>query len=225
MAAAVPLALSGGQAIFGAIQNHKANKALKAAQAERSGMLTGATGATNSLQQSGNQLTQSGMGAVNPALGYYQTLLGGNRAAMAGATAGARGAITDQYRGAERSIEQSGARGAGADQLRGDLLRDRTSKISGLTTGVQPMAAEALSGIGSNLIGQGGNRLQGAGGLWGSLLGNSQRNVGDMQQRADTTGAQFGSSLFDVLGGLSKMKFGKGGGSSIPGGFVGPMQY
>ena len=163
MAAAVPLALSGGQAIFGAIQNRKANTALKAAQAERSGMLTGATGATNSLQQSGNQLTQSGMGAVNPALGYYQTLLGGNRAAMAGATAGARGAITDQYRGAERSIEQSGARGAGADQLRGDLLRDRTAKISGLTTGVQPAAAEALGGLGSHLIAEAMTTIQGLG--------------------------------------------------------------
>lgn len=231
MAAAIPVGIMAGKAIYGAIQKHKADKALKGAQAERQGMVRQASGVGNALQTSGTNLTDTGMKqGVNPALNYYNTLLGGNRAQMGLATAAPRAEITDQFRGAQRSLEHSGVRGAAGDQAKADLIRDRTAKIAGLTTGVQPNAAAALGTMGTAITGQGGQRLANAGQLWSNLTGYSQENQQDAAGRADTANAQFGSSLFDLISAGGKMATDKWGGapaqSSVgpySGGYRGPI--
>jgi hypothetical protein len=224
MAAAIPYGIMGGQAIYGWIKNRQAAKQEQQARAQEQQMLTGATGVSNQLTQSGTNLTAQGMPGAQQAGSYYSTLLGGNRAQMAEATAGGRGAITDQYRGAERSLERSGIRGATGDLAKAELSRDRVGKIAGLTTGVQGQAANNLADLSTNLVGQGGNRLGAAGSIWSGLLGNRTSARYDAEGTHQATSAAFGRTLFDLLSmaGTSIGSKGKGV-SGLPGGTSGPF--
>lgn len=213
MAAAVPVAIMAGQAIYGYVKNRQAKKAQQKAEAERGVALGGAQQVSDQLTQSGTGLTNMGLGPTAQGLNYYQTLLGGNRARMAQATAGTRAAITDQYRGAETSLEHSGLRGAAGEQARAELNRDRAARISGLTTGVQPTAAAAVTDIGTNLLGQGGQRLGAAGQLWSGLLGQGTLNRNYADANAQQSGKDFGSSLFDIASAAYGM-YGSGRGAS-----------
>lgn len=192
---------------------YKTGKAASAAQKASEAQMGQAAGLGNQQaalagreENRANQLFQTGMPQAMSAGNYWQTLLGGNRAAMAQATAGPRGALTDQYRGAERGLERSGIRGGARDLATAQLSRDRAGQIAGLTTGVQPGAAANLAGLGTSLIGAGtqnlglaSSTLGGAGSLFGHLAGLGQQGYQFQQGRSDEANAALGRSLFELL--------------------------
>lgn len=210
----------------GWLAGKKAQSSAQQRSPEELAALNAATGAGQGLMRQGSILTGTGLPAVQSSLGYYGTLLRGNRAAMSEATAGPRAALTDTYRGAERSLERSGVRGATRDLASAELSRDRAGKIASLVTGVQPGAASALSDIGTNLVGQGNTAFSNAGNLFSGLLGEGFANRKYARSEGEKAGSSIGSFLFDILSG-----FGKGGGggggmyapntSSTPGDFIG----
>lgn len=170
-----------------------------------------ATAASSQIAQQqlglANRLLASGMPKVDAASGYYNTLLRGDRSAMRQAVAGPTAALTDQYRGAERSLERSGVQGGVRDLAKAELSRDRANSIAQLTTGQQGKAAASLADLGTNLIAGGGTNLSGAaetaGGVMRSKIGASQFQYGADQQ----TGAAVGSLIFDILrGGMGGWK-------------------
>ena len=224
LAPALPWIIKGGAALAGVIGGRKAQSSAMQRSPEEQAALGGATNTANTLTTTGTQLTGAGMGAVNPALSYYQTLLRGSRGAMANATAGPRGAITDTYRGAERGLEHSGVQGAGRDLATAELGRQKAGQIAGLTTGVQPAAAAALSDLGTNLTSQGGQQSNAAGSIWSSLLGQGNANRQYGRAEGEKAGTSIGGLLFDVLsstiGKGKKPTFGMPG---LPGGQAGPF--
>ena len=224
LAPALPWIAKGGALLGGWLGGKKAQSSAMARSPEEQAAIGGAQGAAGSLGRMGSSLLSGGQQTIGQGVGmlgnagnYWQTLLGGNRAAMAQATAGPRGALTDQYRGAERGLERSGLRGATRDLASAELSRDRASKIAGLTTGVQPMAAEQLSGIGGQLgqlgMGQAGLGVGAAGqgaSIWTRLLGEGSENRRYGRAEGEKAGTGIGSLIFDILSGF-------GGGGKTPG--------
>lgn len=206
LAPALPWISKGAAIVGGFLGGRKAQSSAQKRSPEEAMAMQGAQGAAGDLSQQGHTLTNTGLPAVNSATNYWQTLLGGNRAAMGVATAAPRAAITDQYRGAERGLERSGVRGGVRDLLKGEMSRDRAGDTARLTTGVQPMAAEQLGTLGSNVLGQGTNALGNAGNLWGGLLGEGFRNRVYARQEGEHAGGSLGSMIFDILGGLGGKK-------------------
>jgi hypothetical protein len=206
LAPAVPWIIKGGSLLGGWLAGRKAQSSAQQRSPEELQALTSATSAGNSLLQQGQQFQKLGLPAVQSGMGYWDTLLRGSRSAMAGATAGPRGAITDQYRGATQNLEHSGIRGAARDQATAELNRDRVGKIAGLTSGVQPGAAQQLSGLGSGLIEQGGSQMNAAGGLFSGLLGQGAANRQYARSEGEKAGTGIGSFLFDILSSDFKKK-------------------
>jgi hypothetical protein len=120
---------------------------------------------------------------------------------MSQATAGARAGVTDIYRGAERGLEKSGVRGAQRDTAKAELGRQRASQIAGLTTGVQPFAAQQLMGIGSEQLGTGAPMLGQAGDIYTNLLGQGSANRQYARGEGEKAGTGFGGLLFDIMSG------------------------
>lgn len=219
LAPAIPWIIKGGAALGGALLGKKAQSSAMQRSPEEQMALGGAQTAAGALGEQGKTLTNLGLPAVSQSTDYYQTLLRGSRPAMAMATAGPRAAITDVYRGAERNLDRSGIRGAQRDVAEAELGRQRASQISGLTTGVQPYAADALNRTGMGLLGQGTSALQGVGSIWSNLLGQGAENRQYGRQEGEKFGGSMGSLIFDILNGTIG-KFGKGGGSGLLGGGV-----
>lgn len=213
MAAAIPYGVMAGQAIYGYIKNRQAAKAAKVAREQEQQAYGGAQGVSNQLTQSGTALTNMGLPGTQQVSSYYSTLLGGNRAQMSLATAGPRGAINDQYRGAENSLERSGIRGAQGDQAKAELNRDRAGRVAGLTSGVQPAAAASLADLSTSLMAQGGNRLGNAGSIWSRLLGNRADAARGAEGTQQQTSAALGRTLFDILSYTYGQYGGKGAGT------------
>lgn len=216
LAPAMPWILKGGAAVGSALLGRKSQSMAQARSPEEQQALSGAQGAAGGMQRTGQGLVNAGqttvnqgLGNVNQAAGYWSTLLGGNRAAMSQATAAPRAGITDIYRGAERGLERSGVRGAARDVAKSELNRDRASKIAGLTTGVQPMAAEQLGGLGTSIadIGgrtsaTGGDLLQSSGNLYSSLLSQGAANRQYARGEGEKAGGSIGGFLFDIISGM-----------------------
>lgn len=233
LAPAVPWIAKGASLLGGWLGGRKAQQSAMARSPEEQSALTGAQGAAGQLGGYGRSLFGQGQQAFGqgvPMLGqagnYWQTLLGGNRAAMSQATAAPRAALTEQYRGAERGLERSGLRGATRDLAMANLSRDQASKVAGLTTGVQPMAAQQLAGVGESL---GGLGLQssglgigaagGAGNIFSRLLGEGFENRKYGREEGEKAGKSIGSLIFDILGGLGK------GGLKLPKSKVGLPKF
>jgi hypothetical protein len=201
IAPAIPLIIQGVGAIAGHYAGKKATaNAMKRSPEEEKALQGGQQTGQESLDTAGGLMKQ-GRPMIDDAGSYYKTLLHGNRAAMGLATAAPRAAITDAYRGADRGLQQSGLRGAAKDVQSGEMQRQRAGQIAGLTTGVQPAAAEALGNLGTettrtatplyntagnvftNLLGQGaGNReyARGEGTKAAEQVGNITRTAGDL---------------------------------------------
>jgi len=210
--AALPWIIKGGSALAGMIASKKAqSSAMKRGPEEQVG-LTGEQQAAGQLRQQGGELVGEGRATLEQPTNYWSRLLGGNRAQMAQATAAPRGAITDIYRGAERGLERSGVRGAQRDVASAELNRQQAGQIAGLTTGVQPAAAGALTDIGAGQISQGAPMIGQAGGLYANLLGQGAQNRRYGREEGEKTGSAIGSMLFDVLSGKigEKVAGGKG---------------
>jgi hypothetical protein len=209
-------------AIGGMIGGKKATASAQKRSPEEAMALGGAQGAGTALAGQGKSQFDLGTSMVNQGqatlagpTSYYQKLLGGNRALASQAVAAPRGAITDVYRGAERSLEQGGVRGAARDVAKGELGRQRAGQISSLLTGVQPGAAEALTGIGQTQTGQGaGVAGQGigatgqAGNVFAELLGQGAENRQYARQEGQNFGSSFGGLIFDLLKGVGGKKGG-----------------
>lgn len=226
-----------GSTIAGGLLGKKAQSSAMTRSPEEQAALGGATDAATGMQQGGASLLKQGQAATGMGLdtlsqptSYWSKLLGGNRASMAQATAGARGSITDIYRGAERGIDRSNIRGAQRDVAKSDLNRDRAGKIAGLTTGVQPAAAESLAGVGNNMAqigtsmsGQGGQLQQGGGNLFSNLLGQATNNRQYGRQEGEKSSSHIGSFLFDILSGTlgGKAKIPSIGGKNYGSGMAG----
>jgi len=226
LAPALPWIAKGGAALGGALLGRKAqSSAMKRSPEEMVG-LTGAqqgaaglgkTGGT--LLKTGQSTVQSGLNTLQQPANYWSRLLGGNRASMAQATAGARGSITDIYRGAERGLERSNVRGAQRDVASGELNRQRAGQIAGLTTGVQPAAAQSLADIGGQISGIGlsttatGGELAGkSADIFQNLLGQGYQNRRYGREEGEKASKSIGSFIFDMLSGIG----GKKGGGGIP---------
>ncbi len=203
LAPALPWLVKGlqiaGPVLGGLLGGKKAQSSAQQRSPEEQAALAGAQGAGGALMNQGRRLTDMGLPALQSGMSYYQTLLSGNRSAMAGATAAPRGGITDAYRGATRNLDQSGIQGAARDVATADLNRDRTARIAGLTSGVQPAAADALMGGGASLVGEGNQSFGNAGSIWSGLLGQGQQNRVYARQEGEKAGKGIGGFLFDIL--------------------------
>jgi hypothetical protein len=195
-----------GTSIFGAIMGHKSRKATDAASAQ-------AGNAFGQLQGQSGQLFNQGLPMAQNAGGYFNTLLRGNRAAMSQAVAGPAAQITDNYRGAEKSLEHMGIRGGEAATARAEMSRDRASQVAGLTTGVQPMAAQALGNLGTNLIGQGQTGLAEAGSGYSNLMRNRLASQGQAYDQNTSAGEGIGRSIGEMI----TVHQNKSGGGGLPG--------
>jgi hypothetical protein len=193
------LAMRGGSALFGALMSRQAQKSAMKRSPEEMAALAGMQGNADQLTAGGSSLLERGMPRTDQAGAYWSTLLNGNRSQMAMATAGPRAQITDIYRGAESNLERSGVRGAARDVAAAELGRDRASKIAGLTTGVQPMAAQALAGIGSDETRMGAGMLGSSGNMWSNLLGEGFENRQYGRKEGEKFGTSMGRLIFDML--------------------------
>jgi hypothetical protein len=205
MAAAIPFAIQAGGALVG---HFAAKKAAKAAQAraqarspEELAALNQVSGAAGALGQQGSALFGQAMPGLSQASNYYATLLSGNRAAQQQATAAPRAAIGDIYRGASRGLERSGLQGAQRDTAQAELTREQAGRLAGLTTGVQPMAAEALAGLSGQMAGLGTQATGAGGNLYAMLLGQGQQN----RQQAVGVGTQAGHGAANTIGQLAAL--------------------
>lgn len=199
-------AIQAGAAIGGHFFGKRAEKGAMKRSPEEQVALGGAQKSGQALQQTGGELVQEGRQTLQQPLNYWQRLLGGNRPQMAQATAGARGAITDIYRGAERGLEKSGVRGAARDVQKGELNRQRASQIAGLTTGVQPMAAQQVAGIGGEQLGTGAPMLGQAGDIYTNLLGQGAQRTQYARGEGEKAGSAAGGLIFDVMSGFGGKK-------------------
>lgn len=210
LAPAMPLIVKGGAALLGGMLGKKAQSSAMKRSPEEQTALTGAQGAAGNLATTGAGMTETGQATQRPATSYFDTLLRGNRASMAQATAAPRAAITDVYRGAERGVERSGVQGAARDVQTGELNRQRASQLSSLVTGVQPAAAEALTGIGQQQTSQGIGATGNAGSIYGGLLPQGAANRQYAREEGEKAGKGIGGLLFDVasggFSGLAKKK-------------------
>lgn len=230
LAPAIPWIVKGGSLLGGWLAGRKAEKSAMQRSPEEQQALTGAQGAAGLLGRYGGQLFGAGqqtlgqgVGQLGTAGNYWDTLLRGSRAAMAQATAGPRAALTEQYRGAERGLERSGLRGAVKDLASANLSRQRAGQIAGLTTGVQPAAAQGLADIGSQLGNLGLNTTQlGLGSteaganIWQRLLGAGFENRKYGRAEGAAANKNIGSLIFDILsgggGGKETPRYGEPGG-------------
>jgi hypothetical protein len=196
----VPLAIMAG----GAIISHYAAKSAAAAAAKRSpeeltaqgGAQTGAA----KLQTAGSAALDTGAETQRPATTYYDTLLHGNRAQMSQAVAAPTAKITDVYAGATRNLEQSGVRGAQKDVASADLAKNRASAISGLVTGVQPVAANALTSIGETQQARGASMVASGNNTYSNLLGIGQANRVQSNKAGTDAAASVGALATSAAG-------------------------
>jgi hypothetical protein len=202
-----PLIGQGAGIVGGIYAGKQATKSAMARSPEEQFALSGAQG----LAGEGSAMARELMGQSRPYMqqagNYYSTLLRGNRAAMQQAIAGPTAQITDVYRGAERGLERSGVRGAARDVAAGDLARARASQIAGLTTGVQPAAAEALAKLGTDYLSAVGPLYGTSANLYSDLLRQGALNRAYGREEGEKTGAAIGGLIRDVGG----IRFGKGG--------------
>jgi hypothetical protein len=145
----------------------------------------------------GGGLFNVGSPAYTQALNYYRRLLGGARPAITEAIAPEAQAITDIYKGAERSLEAGPLRGGAREAAGAELARARTGAIAGLPAQARQAAAQAAGGLGLSGAQAGLAAEQAGAGLFGQVLGAEQANRLAAIQAAQ---AQQGLGLEAALG-------------------------
>ena len=183
----------------GALSGHFGSEAAQRRSPEEEVALRGQQGAAGSLLGAGTGLLAEGRLPLQQATSYYGTLLRGNRGALAQATAAPAGQIRDLYAGAERGLERYGRIPTGA--ARAELARERAGKLAGLVSGVQPGAASALAGIGSDVTRTGLGAMGQAGSLYSGLLGQGFGNRVYGRAEGQELGVGLGGLIFDLLRG------------------------
>jgi hypothetical protein len=201
-AGVIPAATAAGTGLASLLGLHSADAAQQAAM-NRYNTAAGRVSdfATNTLVPRGTGLANFGQQGVNQAAGYYSALLGrGGRSAMQAAVAPAAANISENYAGAERAIAP-GDRSGTASMQRAELERQKVGQIARLTAGQQAPAAAALTNIGQTATSQGLGALEGAGSLYGSLVGPAAGLAG----QANTQAAQSREGIGAGAGGILQL--------------------
>lgn len=220
---AVPALIMAGGSAIGSIAANKARKSATQQAAQRSpeeqalfakqGQL-----ADQSLAQ-GQQAFGTGMGQLRSTIDYYRTLLDGSRAARMNAVSGETQDVAQAYQGADVAAGKN-LRGGERDQAMAENSRAKAGQISRLVTGVRPGAAQALSGIGSGLVGAAQGFEGQAGNIQGNLLGNSTDNRMQANQAGDKAAERTGAAIGNITGLLAGQSWGRGGSqASTPSGW------
>ncbi len=148
------------------------------------------------LQQNQFGLTkqQTGLGnaALSPATQYFQSLLQGGQAARL-ATSPMAQLIGQTGQGAQRAIQAGTPRGGEQNLALAQNRIGTAGQISNLYTGVQPMAAQGLAGIGGQYLGSSASMNPNAN------IGAAQGQYGLSQQMAGQGVGGFGSLLYNSL--------------------------
>src|SRR5229473_227898 len=169
------------------------------------------------LQQNQFGLTkqQTGLGnaALSPATQYFQSLLQGGQAARL-ATSPMAQLIGQTGQGAQRAIQAGTPRGGEQNLALAQNRIGTAGQISNLYTGVQPMAAQGLAGIGGQYLGSGAGLNPNAN------IGAAQGQYGLSQGLASQAGGGFGNLLYNSLKKLGPSAA-SGGGGGLGGGKVG----
>ena len=122
-----------------------------------------------------------GQSAINPAINYYQGVLAGGpqaQQAVAPAAQQISQVYSQQQKNEQNLLPQGGERNLALAQL----PIQRAGQIASLYQGVQPAAAQALSGIGTNLLGLGGQAGQGLVGYQGQQNAQKGAALGGLGQ-------------------------------------------
>ena len=210
------IAIAGGSAAWQGYQSHKANKqaAKQGEMLNENARIQQAAGRPLLAQGQRTMMGPGAGGALNPdfeqSAGYFRNILSGDRAAAAGALAPDIAAITDNYRGAERSA-QANLRGGTRDLAMAELNRDRVGKTAGLRAALRPGAATALGDIGRfrtttglNQVNQGAGLLAGAVPPLSNVYSGLSNNAMQQGAYANQAGSAFGNILIDILKGQQK---------------------
>ena len=197
---AVPAIIGAGGAIGSALLgSHAASSAMQMSPQEQAAY-TSQTNLANQMQGQGAQLFGKAMPALTNTLNYYQTLMGkGGRTAAYAATAPAAENVSSVYGGAANNLLRSGVQGGERDTALADLNREKAGQMSRLVTGVQPMAAQGLAGLGTSLLGGAGSFEGGASGIYGNqtAMGAANRKLG--LQAGGQTSAGFGGLIAQLM--------------------------
>lgn len=227
-AAAVPAISLGAQYFLNRGANKRTDTALNTATTGLQKSATDLSGygdklastASPVLGQAQKSLASAGT-AYDQVGSYLSPILQGSRGAVNQALAPDLAAITETYRGAGKSLEQSGLRGGTRDLAMAELNRDKAGKLALLPTQARAGAASGLMDVGQgraqigatqagtagNLFGQATSAKQGATGAYGTLFGGAQRQSEQLQEKNAGAGGAIGSMIFDAVkskGGKSK---------------------
>ena len=207
--AALPIAM-GASTIGASLIGANAAKNASKRSPEEQQLIQSQTSLADQQRKQGAEMFSQANPWYQKAGGYYSALMSGDRGKMAQATQGPRGMINDQYAGAERGLQRSGLTGGARDLAYANLLRGRSADVAGLTSGVQPQAAQALSGLASLGFGQGLGASGQAGNAYGNLAAGAQSNRMAGNAAGASAGEDMGMLLFNMLK--------QGGGGSKQGG-------
>lgn len=199
LAAIAPIAIGGAGAVSSGVGGKKAQKKSNELAQQQLGL---------QRDQYGTAQKQLGMGnqALAPAQGYFNALLKGGQAAR-DAVGPYASLISQAGQGTNNAILAGTPRGGEQNLAVAQNRMNTGNQIAQLYKGMQPLAAEGLTGIGGQLLGSGaafnpGSNTSGAFGAYGN-----------QQQNAQNAGQGFGSLLFS---GLNKLQQGKGASGGIP---------
>jgi hypothetical protein len=92
---------------------------------------------------------------------YWKKLLSGDRDTIQQAIAPQAGRIINQYDAARKATLETNPRSGARAQTLSELPFRQISDVNSLTAGIQPAAANALTGIGTTKLAQGSNLLRG----------------------------------------------------------------
>jgi len=222
---AIPAIIYAGGAIGSAAIAHHAAKKASQPSKEEAGYLAKQGELSDLLKKESEESYSTGMPRIQQAMGYYDALARGDRGKMQSVLAPSIAQITDQYRGAEDSVNYSSVRGGSRDLAKSQLLRDKASKLALLTTGQQPAAWDALNSTGMGLL----SASQGGSATAGSILSGMTGNAAARRMYGAQVGAQTGSDLGGILADVMKnskgKKWGGGGGNPPTGGMWSGPDY
>lgn len=199
---AVPAIIMGGAALGSSLIGKKASDNAANAASKRSpeelALMKSQTGLANQQAEQGSSLFRTAMPGIQSTLKYYQTLANGGRAARMGAVANEAEDVAGAYTGADNALLRSNLRGGERDAQLAENSRAKAGQVARLVTGVRPQASNALLGGSMGLLDAAGGNQRSAGGMFGTLLGNSTGN----RLQGNAIGSQTGSALTGQLGKL-----------------------
>lgn len=211
MVKAAPWLVKGGLSLGAGLLGRKAARGAGKASPEEQQLLQRGMSVAENLYGSGGQMLRRGGEDLEAPAGYFGRLLRGDRAAQSQAIAPQVANITSVYRGAEKNLERAGLQGGERTLAEAELGRERAGQIAGLTTGVQPAAAEALTQVGGMRLGAGLGAAQTAGGIFSSLLGQQAGTRLAGQEQKQQIGESVGNLIFDIMRSGGGGKRGGGG--------------